>query len=75
MTNEEVDRLLNQAVQEAAPNEWYKYTFARLVAAHEREACAKYCEELDRYWMNSYFPSDNARWLREEKHLGAKGRE
>ena len=47
MTDEEVDRLLEQAVQEAAPNELYKYAFARLVAAAEREACAKVCEELD----------------------------
>lgn len=47
MTNEEVDRLLEQAVQEAAPNELYKYAFARLVAAAEREACARVCEHID----------------------------
>jgi hypothetical protein len=34
MTNEEIDRLLEQAVREAAPDELYKYPFARLVAAH-----------------------------------------
>jgi hypothetical protein len=39
MTNEEIDRLLEQAVREAAPDELYKYPFARLVAAAEREAC------------------------------------
>jgi hypothetical protein len=33
MTDEEVDRLLAQAVREAEPNELYKYRFAKLVAA------------------------------------------
>ena len=41
MNNEEVDRLLAQAVREAEPNELYKYRFAALVAAAEREACAQ----------------------------------
>ncbi len=41
MDNEEVDRLLAQAVREAEPNELYKYRFAKLVAAAEREACAQ----------------------------------
>ncbi len=36
MTNEDIDRLLEQAVREAAPEELYKYAFARLVAAAER---------------------------------------
>jgi hypothetical protein len=31
MTDEEVDRLLAQAVREAEPNELYKYRFATLV--------------------------------------------
>jgi hypothetical protein len=46
MTNEEIDRLLEQAVREAAPEELYKYPFARLVAAAEREACLKVCNEI-----------------------------
>ena len=49
--------------------------FAALVAAVEREACAKYCEELDKYWFWSHFPSDIAGWLREEKHHRARGQE
>lgn len=53
MTNEEVDRLLEQAVQEAAPNELYKYAFARLVAAAEREACAKVCEAWGEWQGNT----------------------
>jgi hypothetical protein len=45
MNNEEVDRLLAQAVREAGPNELYKYRFANLVAAAEREACAVVVEQ------------------------------
>jgi hypothetical protein len=45
MNNEDVDRLLAQAVREAEPNELYKYRFAKLVAAAEREACAKIVEQ------------------------------
>ena len=46
MTDEEVDRLLAQAVREAEPNELYKYRFAKLVAAAECEACAKLLDEM-----------------------------
>jgi len=46
MNNEEVDRLLAQAVREAEPNELYKYRFAKLVAAAEREECAKVLDEM-----------------------------
>lgn len=56
MTNEEIDRLLEQAVREAKPEELYKYPFARLVAAHEREQCAKLCE--DRAKMFGYTIND-----------------
>jgi len=48
MTNEDIDRMLEQAVREAAPQELYKYPFARIVAAAEREACAKLCDEMER---------------------------
>ncbi len=48
MTNEDIDRMLEQAVREAAPHELYKYPFARIVAAAEREACAKLCDEYAR---------------------------
>ena len=46
MNSDEVDRLLAQAVREAEPNELYKYRFAKLVAAAEREACAKLLDEM-----------------------------
>ena len=46
MTNEDIDRMLEQAVREAAPHELYKYPFARIVAAAEREACAKAIDDL-----------------------------
>jgi hypothetical protein len=45
MNRDDVDRLLAQAVREAEPNELYKYRFAALVAAEEREACAKVVEQ------------------------------
>ena len=43
MNRDEVDRLLAQAVREAEPNELYKYRFAKLVAAAEREKCLAAC--------------------------------
>jgi hypothetical protein len=46
MTRDDVDRLLAQAVREAEPNELYKYRFAKLVAAAEREECAKICGKI-----------------------------
>jgi hypothetical protein len=46
MTDEEVDRLLAQAVREAEPNELYKYRFAKLVAAAEHKAILETVDEL-----------------------------
>jgi hypothetical protein len=46
MNNEQVDLLLAQAVREAEPNELYKYRFAKVVAAAEREECAKVLDEM-----------------------------
>ena len=55
MNNDEIIRMAREA---CAPNqtfnsdeEWVK-RFAALVAAHEREACAKVCEEIAP-WGNS----------------------
>lgn len=44
MTNDDIDRLIEQAVREAASNEQFKYPFARLVAAATREECAQFLE-------------------------------
>ena len=44
MTNDDIDRLIEQAVREAAPNEQFKYALARLAAAATREECAQFLE-------------------------------
>ena len=48
MTNEELDRLWFEAMHQSieANENFVRYRFAALVAAHEREACAQVCEEL-----------------------------
>ena len=48
MTREEIDKLWNRALREAIEdgNMFTRYHFAALVAAAEREACAKVCEDM-----------------------------
>ena len=46
MTNEDIDRMMEQAVREAAPQELYKYPFARIVAAAEQTAVLQTVEEF-----------------------------
>ncbi len=52
MNRELIDELWNQAtretLQDGTLNE--RYHFAKLVAEHEREACAKVCEEARHPW-------------------------
>ena len=46
MTQEEIIEMARQAGFDVAPDEWHWLeTFAKLVAQHEREACAKWLEE------------------------------
>ena len=47
MTHEEVDAMWQQAMQESIKDGevYIRYHFAKLVAQHEREACAKVCDE------------------------------
>jgi hypothetical protein len=47
---QELDRLWNVAmrVSMAAGEQYTRYRFAELVAAAEREACAKVCDEMER---------------------------
>jgi hypothetical protein len=49
MEKELIDKFWNQATRETLQNGTLneRYHFAKLVAAHEREACAKVCEEMD----------------------------
>ena len=60
MNRDEIDVLWNNALSDAvaAGEPFTRYRFAALVAAAEREACAKVCEDLrpsqrafaERYW-------------------------
>ena len=47
MTKEEIDTMWQQAMQESIKygEMFTRYHFAKLVAAKEREACAKVCDE------------------------------
>ena len=61
MTQDEIIRMAREA---CAPNqtfnsdeEWVK-RFAVLVAAHEREACAKVCDELQNDAVAKYFDAN-----------------
>ena len=47
MNREELDTLWFQAMRQSIEEgeDFIRYHFAALVAAHEREACAKVCEE------------------------------
>ncbi len=47
MTNNRIDQMWNQAMNEAIKNgeNFTRYRFATLIAAAEREACAKRCDE------------------------------
>lgn len=47
MTKDDIDKMWGQALNESIKNneEFTRYRFANLVAAHEREACAKVCED------------------------------
>ena len=40
------------SVDDRAWNSAALHRFAALVSAHEREACAKVCDEVDRRWIN-----------------------
>jgi len=48
MTREEIDVLWNRALHEAvqAREEFTRYHFAAMIAAAEREECAKGCDEM-----------------------------
>ena len=47
MTKDDIDKLWNQAMTDAIKNgeDFTRHRFANLVAAAEREACAKVCED------------------------------
>jgi len=51
MTHEEIDILWQKAMQESIKDGevYIRYNFAKLVAQHEREACAKVADEWPDY--------------------------
>ena len=55
MTRDEIDVLWQQAMHDAIAEgeQMTRYHFAALVAAAEREACAKLCDDLFRSYWNS----------------------
>jgi hypothetical protein len=48
--NKQIDDIYQQVIDEDCDDPLYR--FARLVAAQEREACAKLCEELSEKWYD-----------------------
>jgi hypothetical protein len=53
MKKELIDELWNQATRETLQNGTLneRYHFAKLVAEHEREACAKVCDEVGDFFL------------------------
>ena len=51
MTHEEIDILWQKAMRESIKDSelYIRYYFAKLMAQHEREACAKVCDEWPDY--------------------------
>ena len=64
MTKDDIDQMWNQAMNEAVKNgeNFTRYRFATLVAKHEREACAKVCEEEEE--LRDHTPLDAALRIR-----------
>ena len=62
MNRDELDTLWQQALHESvkAGEDFSRYRFADLVAAAEREACARVCDEEQRYWKRSEGRRDGA---------------
>lgn len=63
MNREEIDTLWHKALQQAIKDgeEFTRYHFANLVAAAEREVCARVCEADDLLWGQRYAAAIRAR--------------
>ena len=57
MTRQEADTLWFRAMHESIKDgeQFTRYHFADLVAAHEREACAEACEETTASWTQHIY--------------------
>ena len=64
MTQDEIIRMAREAGFEYAVDNERWYRFAALVAAHEREACAKVAdgELMNTNMLTSYPPKSSAAW-------------
>ena len=69
MTREEIDTMWQQALHDSVKDGemFTRYHFAKLVAAKEREACAKVCEEVGEH--PSLTPLHCAESIRERGYL------
>ena len=67
MTHDELDRLWFEAMEQSIRDgeQVVRYHFAALVAAAEREACAKICEELEHTYSHTYAHLNCAVLIRE----------
>ena len=67
MTRKELDTLWVQAMRQSieAGEDFIRYHFAALVAAAEREACAKVCEEQIKSYMSKKYTTDPLGGFRE----------
>lgn len=68
MTKDDIDKMWGQALNESIKNneEFTRYRFAKLVAAAEREACAKVCDDKYKEFPeeeNDYAYADAAKGL------------
>ena len=64
MTQDDIDQMWNQAMNEAVKNgeNFTRYRFATLVAEHEREACAKVADHYSMHDQDT--PADIAEAIR-----------
>ncbi len=70
MTKEELIRMANQAFDESSFTDSEVLRFAALVAAAEREACAKVCDEHAK--RNYNWASENADTYHAQAHWAAR---
>jgi hypothetical protein len=63
MTNDDIDKLWNQAMRDAIKNgeDFTRHRFANLVANHEREECAKLCLETEPFYGVMFYNAIRAR--------------
>jgi hypothetical protein len=63
MTRDDIDKMWGQALNESIKNgeDFTRYRFANLVAAAEREECAKLCLETEPFYGVMFYNAIRAR--------------